>query len=172
MSKVVIAHIVCYDDHRGFTEDIRKRYADSGRYLVFSFPTHEEFLEHLKQKKDHNFCNIAILGVHETQEQYELIDEIATEIKRIDQRTGIILLCPVDKMEEIKNTVKFNIDKYIPKNTNSILRIHNIVKKLISEYNIRIFRKRRNFSLYVLFAFILLSVLLIIIAYFRLPQYF
>jgi len=68
--------------------------------------------------------------------------------------------------------MKFNIDAYIPKNANSILRIHNTVKKLISEHNIGIFRKRRNFSFYILLAFLLLSALLIIVAYFKLPEYF
>ena len=72
------------------------------------------------------------------------------EIKKIDHRTGLILIGPPDKMEEIKKTVKFNIDAFIPKNANSILRIHNTVKKLISEHSIGIFRKRRNISLYVL----------------------
>ena len=75
-------------------------------------------------------------------------------------------------MEAIKKTVKFNIDAYIPKNANSILRIHNAVKKLISEHSIGIFRKKSNFSIYVLVGFLLLSVILIIVAYFRLPQYF
>ncbi len=41
------------------------------------------------------------------------------EIKKIDHRTGLILIGPPDKMEEIKKTVKFNIDAYIPKNANS-----------------------------------------------------
>jgi hypothetical protein len=68
--------------------------------------------------------------------------------------------------------VKFNVDAFIPKNTNSILRIHNAVKKLISEHGIGIFRKRSNFSFYVLIGFVLLSVILLIVAYFRLPQYF
>jgi hypothetical protein len=94
------------------------------------------------------------------------------EIKRIDPRTGLILLGPPDKMDEIKKTVKFNIDAYIPKNANSILRIHNTVKKLISEHSIGIFRKKRNFSFYILLGFILLSAILILFAYFKLPGYF
>jgi hypothetical protein len=94
------------------------------------------------------------------------------EIKKIDPGTGLILLGPSDKMEVIKKTLKFNIDAYIPKNTNSILRIHNTVKKLISEHSIGIFRKKRNLSFYVLLGFLLISVILVIIAWFRFPQYF
>jgi hypothetical protein len=68
--------------------------------------------------------------------------------------------------------VRFNIDAYIPKNSNAILRIHNTVKKLISVHNILIFRKRRNLSLYVLLVFLLLAGILIIITRFRFPEYF
>ena len=172
MAKNIKTHIFCYDDHRGFTEDVRKRFTDTARYTVVSFPTREEFINHLEEEKEHNFCKVAILGVHDTKEQFEMIEQLTMEIKRIDPWTGLILLGPPDKMEEIKKSMKFNIDAYIPKNANSILRIHNTVKKLISEHNIGIFRKRRNFSFYILLAFLLLSALLIIVAYFKLPEYF
>jgi hypothetical protein len=172
MAKNIKTHLFCYDDHRGFSEDVRKRFTDTSRYTVISFQTREEFINHLEVEKEHNFCKVAILGMHDTKEQFEMIDQLTMEIKRIDPRTGLILIGPVDKMEEIKKTVKFNIDAYIPKNANSILRIHNTVKKLISEHSIGIFRKKRNFSFYILLAFLLFSALLILIAYFNLPGYF
>ena len=172
MAKNIKTHLFCYDDHRGFTEDVRKRFTDTSRYTVESFQTREEFIDRLEEEKEHNFCKVAILGLHETKEQFEMIDQLTMETKRIDPKTCLILLGPPDKMEVIKKTVKFNIDAYIPKNANSILRIHNTVKKLISEHSIGIFRKRRNFSIYILLGFLLLSALLILIAFFRLPQYF
>jgi len=172
MAKIIITHLFCYDDHRGLSEDIRKRFADTTRYNVVSFNSRDEFLRHLEEEKDESYCKVAIIGIHDINDQFEMIDNLTMEIRRIDPLTGLILLCPVDKAEEIKKFVKFNIDAYIPKNTNSILRIHNTVKKLISEHNIRLFRKKRNLSIYVLLAFIMLSVLLIIAAYFRFPGYF
>src|SRR5664280_2835664 len=172
MAKNIKTHLYCYDDHRGFSEDIRKRFTDQSRYTVVSFQTHEEFIRNIEQEKEHNFCKIAILSLHDTKEQFEMIDQLTREIKRIDSRTGLILLGPPDKMEVIKKTLKFNIDAYIPKNGNSILRIHNTVKKLISEHSIGIFRKKRNISFYVLLGFLLISVILVIIAWFRFPQYF
>ena len=172
MAKNINTYLFCYDDHRGLAEDIRKRFTDTSRYTVISFQKSEEFINRLEEEKDHNFCKIAILGLHDTKDQFEIIDKLTLEIKKIDLRTGIILLGPPDKMEEIRKTVKFNIDAYIPKNSNSILRIHNAVKKLISEYNIQIFRKRRNLTLYILLIFLLLSALLILFAYFKLPGYF
>jgi hypothetical protein len=172
MGKSIKTHLFCYDDHRGFSEDVRKRFPDRTRYTVISFPTRDEFINNLEAERERNFCKVAILGVHDTKDHFEMIDKLTREIKRIDPLTGIILICPADKIEEIKKTIKFNIDAYIPKNSNSILRIHNTVKKIISEHNIRIFRTKRNFSIYVLLAAILLSALLILIAYFKLPEYF
>jgi len=172
MAKNIKTHLYCYDDHRGFSEDVRKRFTDTDRYTVLSFQTPEEFIGHIIAEKDQNFCKVAILGLHETKEQFEIIDKLTVEIKKIDYRTGLILLGPADKMEEIKKSVKFNIDAYIPKNGNSILRIHNTVKKLISEHSIGIFRKKRNFSFYILLTFLGLSIVLILIALFKLPQYF
>jgi len=172
MAKSTKTNIICYDDHRGFSEEVRKKFSDTARYTVLSFQTREEFIDHLIEVREHNFCKIAIIGMHDTKEQYEIIDHLTMEIKRIDYRIGLILLGPADKIEEIRKTVKFNIEAYIPKNANTILRINNIVKKLISEHNIGIFKKRRNFSLYVLLTFLLLSAMLILVAYFKLPQYF
>ena len=172
MPKNINTHLYCYDDHRGFSEDIRKRFSDRSRYTVESFQTREEFINLLAEEKEGNFCKVAILGLHDTKEQFEMIDQLTVEIKKIDPRTGLILLGPSDKMEVIKKTLKFNIDAYIPKNTNSILRIHNTVKKLISEHSIGIFRKKRNLSFYVLLGFLFISVILIIVAWFRFPQYF
>ena len=172
MAKNVKTHLYCYDDHRGFSEDFRKLFSDRSRYTVESFQTREEFINLLEEEKEGNFCKVAILGLHDTKEQFEMIDQLTVEIKKIDPGTGLILLGPSDKMEVIKKTLKFNIDAYIPKNTNSILRIHNTVKKLISEHSIGIFRKKRNLSFYVLLGFLLISVILVIIAWFRFPQYF
>ena len=172
MAKNIKTHLFCYDDHRGFTEDVRKRFTDLSRYTVESFQTQEEFLSSLEAAKEHNFCKVAILGLQDTKEQFEMIDRLAAEVKKIDAKTGLILLGPPDKMEMIRKTVRFNIDAYIPKNANSVLRIHNAVKKLISEHSIGIFRKRSHISIYVLLGFVLISVILILVAWFRLPQYF
>jgi hypothetical protein len=172
MAKNIKTHLFCFDDHRGFTEDVRKQFTDTGRYTVVSFQTREEFINHLEQEKENNFCKVAILGVHDTKEQFEMIDQLTMEIKKIDPKTGLILLVPPDKMEEIKKTIKYNIDAYVPMNANSVLRIHNTVKRLISQHSIGIFKRRKNYSFYTLITFILLSLLFALFAYFRLPRYF
>jgi DNA-binding NarL/FixJ family response regulator len=172
MSKTSKTHIYCYDDHRGFSEDVRKRFSDPSRYRVLSFQTREEFIGCLEQEREHKYCKVAIFGLHDTQEQITMVDQLTMDVKKIDPRTGLILLGPPEKMDIIKKAVRFNIDAYIPKNSNAILRIHNAVKKLISENGISVFRKKSLISMYMLLGFLLLAVILIIVARFRLPQYF
>lgn len=172
MAGVKMTYLVCYDDHRTFTEDVRKRFSDNTRYNVASFLTRQEFIDHCNKEIDNNSCKVAIIGVPEAKEQFSMIEQLTMEVKKIDPKTGLILIVPGERLEELKKVVRYNIDAYIPLNANTILRIHNTVKKFISENNIAIFRKRRNFSFYVLLAFLILSGLLILIAWFRLPEYF
>jgi hypothetical protein len=172
MAVSIKTYLFCFDDHRAFSEDVKKRFSDTERYSVVSFPTKEELIDHLEKVREYNFCKIAILGLHDNKEQISMVDRMTVEIKRIDNRTGLILVGPPDKMEDIRKEVKYNIDAFIPKNANAILRINNTVKKLMSEHNIGVFKKRRNISLYVLFAFIIVSALLTFVAYFKFPKYF
>jgi hypothetical protein len=130
------------------------------------------FDDHRTFTGDKSSCKVGIIGVPDNREQFETIGTLAQEIKKIDPGSGILLLVSVDRMDDLKKAVRYNIDAYIPRNTNTILRIHNTVKKLISEHSISVFRKKRNFSLYVLLAFLILCGLLILIAYLKLPQYF
>jgi len=172
MPAKLLTTLLCYDDHRTFTEDVRKRFSDTTRYEVVSFHTKQDLLNQCNKESDNSSCKVAIIGVPDTKEQFQAIDEMTMEIKRIDPRTGLILLVTGDKMEDLKKVVRFNIDAYIPRNANTILRLHNTVKKIISEHSIGIFKKRRNLSLWFLFGFLILSALAILIAYLRFPKYF
>ncbi|MCX6334608.1 MAG: hypothetical protein NT092_09940 [Bacteroidia bacterium] len=172
MAGIKMTYLLCYDDHRSFTEDIRKRFSDSTRYLVESFHNVQDFMDNCRMEKEKSSCKVAIIGVPDAKEQFEMIEQMTMDIKKVDPAAGLILLVPPEKMEDLKKAVRFNIDAYIPRNANSVLRIHNAVKKMISEQSITIYRKRRNFSFYVFLGFLLLVVLLIVVAWFKLPQYF
>ena len=172
MRRTKITHLICYDDHRTFTEDVRKRFSDPDKYLVESFHTQHEFSGHLRKITEAVYCKVAIVVIPDGSDTIDAIGKMTDEIIKTDPQTGIILVVPSDKMEEVRKVIKFNIDAYIIKNTNAILRIHNEVKKLISEHNINIYRKRRNLSLTILIAFMVLCLFALLIAYFRLPMYF
>lgn len=172
MPKTIKTNLYCFDDHKTFTEDIRKKFDDKARYVINSFSTRDDFISKLKNERESNACKIAIIGLHDSKEHYEMVEHLSVEIKNYDTSTGIIVLCQQGKVESATKILKFNIDAFIPQNANSILRIHNAVKKLFSEHNIRIYRKRRNRSLAVLTVFVILSVLLWIMAYVRFPEFF
>lgn len=172
MPAKLLTTLLCYDDHRSFTEDVRKRFSDTAQYEVVSYHSKQDFLEQCKKESDNSSCKVAIIGVPDAKEQFQVIDEMTMEIKKIDPRTGLILLVPGEKMEDLKKVVRFNIDAYIPRNANTILRLHNAVKRIISEHSIAIFKKRRNFSLWVLFGFLIISALVVLIALLRFPGYF
>ena len=167
-----MTYLVCYDDHRSFTEDIRKRFSDPARYQVESYHNVQDFMDRCRKDEDKSTCKVAIIGVPDAKEQFEMVAGMTLDIKKADPATGLVLIVAPDKMDEIRKAVRFNIDAYIPRSSNTILRLHNAVKKLISEQNIVIFRRKRNFALFVLLGFVLLSALLILIAWLKLPQYF
>jgi DNA-binding NarL/FixJ family response regulator len=172
MAKPVKTYLFCYDDHRNFSEDVKKRFSDQSKYTVVTFHNKDDYVNHLLKLKENNFCKVAILGLQDTKENFEIIDHLTVEIKKIDMSTGIILLGPPDKMEEIKKSIRMNIDSYIPRNANQVLRIHNTVKKLVSEHSLLIYRKKRNFSFYFLLIFLAAAIMFAVIAFFKLPLYF
>lgn len=172
MKRANQAYLFCLDEHRNFIEEVKKRFSDLTKYKIFSFGSHIEFLRSFNNEREHRNCKVAILTVNESAEQALLIENLTREIKRTDPATGLILIFPPEKSEEIRKSIKFNIDGYIPRNDNTIHRLHNTVKKLISEHNLSIYRRRRNLSIYVLLAFLLLSGIIILVTYLKFPVYF
>jgi len=172
MTKALKTFIFCFDDHRNFSEDIKKRFSDASRYIVAVAHNRDEFLKHLLARKDDNFCKVAILGLHDSKENFELAEHLINLIKKADISTGIILLAPPDKIDEVRKTVRMNVDSYIAMNSNTMLRVHNTVKKIISEHSLLIFRKKRNISFYILMIFLALSAIIAVVAWFRFPMFF
>ncbi len=172
MAKISQTYLFCLDDHRSFSEDVKKRFSDQSKYMVLIAHNREGLLRNLEKEKDHSFCKVSIIGLHESKENFEMADHLISEIKKIDGNTGILLLAPPERMEELKKTARYNVDSYIPRNANTLLRIHNTVKKLMSEHSLLIFRRKRAISMYALGIFVLISLILLLVARFRLPMYF
>ena len=172
MAEVTFACLYCLDDHRIFSEDVKKRFSDASRYLVGVYHKSEDILNELKRMKRQKVCKVAILALHDSKDNLEMIKHISIQIRKIDQSTGIIILSPPDSIDDTKKSIRFNIDSYIRRNANTILRIHNTVKKLISKHDLLIFRKRRNWSFCILVTFFFLSLLISVISCLRLPMFF
>jgi len=172
MSGIKMTSLICFDDHKSFTDEIRKRFSDPARYNVTSFTSRQEFIGYCKNEKENYACKVAIIGVPDAKEQLAMVEEFTMEVKKVDPKTGLILLASPEKMDDVKKTVMFNIDAYIPRNANTVLRVHNTVKKLISEHSINYYRKKRNVSVYILIGFLVIALGTLLFAYFKLPGYF
>ena len=172
MTKINQVHLFCLDEHRTFSEDVRKRFADTSKYRVISTSSQHEFLKTLENEKEHRFCKVAVITIYEAKEQGLIIENLAKTVKKTDPSVWLILVYPVEKGEEIKKTVKFNIDAFIPRNDNAIIRLHNTVKRLIGWHNLEISRKRRNLSLFFLLAISVLAAILLLVAYLKYPLFF
>jgi DNA-binding NarL/FixJ family response regulator len=172
MDGTKMTYITCFDEHRSFSEDIRKRFSDATRYSVMSCTSTSDLVKYFQKEAENRSCKIVILGVSDIKSQTAVFEELIAEIKQIDITAGVILLIPPEQVEETKKSIRFNIDAYIPRSVNSVLRIHNAVKKLFSEHNIMIYRHRRNLALYFLLAFILIAVAALVFSVIKYPGYF
>ncbi|HEX2919869.1 MAG TPA: hypothetical protein VHO50_01760 [Bacteroidales bacterium] len=165
-------YLYCLDDHRTIIEDLRKKFKDQLRYGVLSCQSGSDLVLAIEKEKDRNSCKIVIITLHEMSEQHNPVEKLISDIKKADKNTGIILVCHPEKISEVSKAIVFNVDSYIPQNANTVLRIHNTVKKLISEQNIHIRREKRNISLYVLMVFIVLFSCFAFFALRHFPEYF
>ncbi|HOU95034.1 MAG TPA: hypothetical protein PLN06_00210 [Bacteroidales bacterium] len=173
MSKIHKTYIYCLDEYRAFSEDIRKRFSDSTRYNVSVFNNAEDIIKAFPDEKPGAGCRILIIGVYDSKESYNTAENLIEKIKKVNPETGIlIIVVNPDKTEDARRELRFNIDSFIPRNSSMVLRVHNAVKKLISEHNLVIYRRRRNISLVVLACGLILSLIIFIIARIKFPLYF
>ena len=164
--KPVRTLIFCYDDYRAFSDDVKKNVEGLHRSQVISFLTTEDLLRRIEKEKGRRTCKIIIIGLHESIEHFEMVESLCNQIKMTDPCTGIVLLCPNEMIDDIKKIIRFNIEAYIPKNANYILRVTNTVRKLISEHRIAILKRRRNFTFYCLLVVVLMTLLSLVFAFF------
>ncbi len=164
-------YIFILDDHRSFCEEIKGKFDDRDRYALSSYQNIEEFRQHITTGRDRHLCRIAILILNDNGDQTEVIKGLVDNIKSHDSSTGVIVVYKADKIEDINN-VGLNADVLIPRNTNSLLRIHNAVKRHVSGHTIGIIKRKRNVALYLLLAFTVISLMIGTITAFLHPEYF
>ena len=172
MARTKMTYLYCLDDHRNTADEIKKRFSDTSRYKVESFYSIEDFVVQFRKGLEPLSCKVAIIAIPEAKDKLDNYNDVTRELKRIDPGSGIILLVSQQLMDEIRKLIMYNIDDYIPISQNSVTRIHNAVKKIISENNITINRKFRNISFYILAAFVLISALGLLILYLKFPHLF
>lgn len=172
MTRINQVHLFCLDEHRTFSEDVRKRFADTSKYRVISTSSQHEFLRSLEIEKGNKFCKIAVITIYEAKEQGLAIENLARAVKKTDPSAWLIVVYPVEKGEEIKKDIKFNVDAFIPRNDNAIIRLHNTVKRLLGWHNLEISRMRRKLSLVLLLLIFVIAAIILLVAYLKYPVYF
>jgi len=173
MAKTNQLHLICYDEHRTYPEEMRKRFADPDKYRISLVVSQKELLKQFEAEKDKSKAKVAVMVLKELNDSHENIESLAREIKRNNPYAGVMLVCPGEKIDGLRNiSSSLTFDDIIPKNDNSVLRLHNAVKKYSSAKNLDRMKKHRNISLIVLLIFIFLAVLGLIIARIRYPVYF
>jgi hypothetical protein len=165
-------YLFCLDDKRSYSVEVKRRFNDTSRYMVFVSPSRHELLNLVTEYLPRPGFKIAILPYYNIPDQSEPVQVLASEIQRISPDLSIVLLVHGESPEEV--VVKSGIDAYswVPASNNSILRIHNSVKKLISEKSLEIRTRKRNIAFRLLVAFLLLAVIALVTARFRFPHYF
>lgn len=172
MARTNQLHLICYDEHRTYPEEMKKRFADPDKYRISLVVSQKELLKQFEADTDKSKAKVAVMVLSELNEIHENIESVARDIKRSSPCAGVMLVCPGEKIEGLRKISSLSFDDIIPKNDNSVLRLHNAVKKYVSAKNLDRMKKHRNISLIVLLAFIFLAALGIIIARVRYPVYF
>lgn len=162
-------HLYIYDERKLFTGDIVRKFDDPARYEISAFHIRDELIRSLNLRQNRNKCIIVVIGSGEIVEHTLSLIESIRSMRHVN---GIIALCPSDKTDEIRRSAALSNEMCIPQNSNTILRIHNTVKKIFSEYTINIHRIRRNRSAVIFGIFVVLSALLLVAAMIKYPQYF
>jgi len=165
-------HIFCLDDHRSFSEEIRKRFTDTSRYEVSVSYNADDLLRLLNMEKSKRVCKLIIIGLHDSRESYAGTEQLVNEIKKADPETGVLLVVSQERLNDAEKQLRFNIDAFIPRNSSTVLRVHNAVKKHISEHNLKIYRKRRNISFILLVICMVVAIIVLLVARIKFPEYF
>ncbi len=172
MAASKITQLICYDDHRNFTGDLKKKFSDETRYLVTSIHNTEQYIDYCEQIAKNNFCVIAIIGFTESVDKITFLNEFLEKVNNVMPDGGTILLVQSGNLQEVKDGISQSVDAVIPINNNTVLRIHNAVKRFISEYNIVIFKRRRNRALTAVMVFMAFMIAALFFFLFRYPVYF
>jgi hypothetical protein len=165
-------YLFCLDEKKSYSVEVRRRFNDATRYEVLVSQSRHELLNLVKQYRQARGLKVALLPFADTSDQNEPVKTIAAEIEMVVPDIVIILLVSGEVPEELVAKSGINAYSWVPATNNSVLRIHNSVKKLISEENLTRKIKRKKRVLGVLMASVIAVLLLLLYSRFRFPQYF
>ncbi|MBE0676736.1 MAG: hypothetical protein IH591_18920 [Bacteroidales bacterium] len=165
-------YLFCLDEKRTYSVEVRRRFNDATRYEVLVSQSRHELLNLVRQHRTGRGYRVALLPFADTHDQNDPVRTIAAEIQEVSPDIILILLVTGDSPEELVAKSGIRPYSWVPATNNSVLRIHNSVKKLISEKNLALKTKRIRRVFRILVSFLFAGLLLLIYCRFRFPQYF
>lgn len=174
--KMKLVYVYFVDRNRTFFPQVKERLANEEKYTVHLFSTTEILYDHLKTlNPDDTSTNIIFLNTenaHYGNSGTEKLIENVKKIKSIHQVFNIFVLTNQKDLNTLNDLTTAGALRIIPKNDNSVHRIINYIKGLISEKNLEKKRKATILPLKILLIFVLLIIILAIIAYIIQPEIF
>lgn len=159
-----MTYIFCLDNNRQFCDDLRKRFSDQAKYSFFSLSSPEDILRESAGIRKRRTSKVVLISINGSNLQLPEVESFTRDLKKADPYTGLIIVHTAERTEEIKKSIVFNIDAYIQKNGNAIPRVHNAVRKLISEHILRLARKRLRTALFATVAFLIFTGIFFLLA--------
>ncbi len=172
MPHAEFTYLFCLDEKRSYSVEVKRRFNDSTRYEVITSQSRHEFLNLVKQYRAGRSTRIALLPFADTHDQNDPVKTIAAEIREVNPDIIIILLVSGESPDELVAKSGINPFAWVPATNNSVLRIHNAVKKLISEKNLTMKTRRIRRTGRILVGLIIAALLVLVYSIFRFPQYF
>lgn len=148
--KVKKIKLFCLDDHRSFSDEIRKKFADDHRFQIYSTNNKEEYIKTLSLQQSKLSVIVPIAAIHNNREQIESLNQVFRDPRLEKFFQSVILLVPPEKYEELCLETTIPAYSFIPRNTNFMLRLNNTIKKMVSEHNLITQKYARNVFLWIL----------------------
>lgn len=172
MKSILKTNIICFDEHRHFTAQIKNSFSDTDRYHIASFNNRQAFTDYCKKVKDDGTFNIAIIGLFEFGTDTEFFENLMAKIGEAAGEIHIIVIASPCKIEYYKDRAATEADVFIPYNSNAILRVRNAVQRMIAGYHVVRLEKCRNNSLSVMAVFLFVGGLLLLLVRLKWPVLF
>lgn len=165
-------YIYCHDEKRTFSVEVKKRFNDTDRYEVLVSSGRHELLSLAGKHRLALGFRVALIPLSGAADQIDQVKNLIDELRAISPGIQIILIVSGESPEEIVARSGIRPYSWVPVSNNSVLRIHNSVKKLISEATLTKKTRRVKIAFRILMGFAVAALLLLVYARLRFPQYF
>ncbi len=139
-------HLFCLDDKKSYSAEIKNRFSDSSRYNVIVSSSPSEIINSVKSSQAKKCFKVAVIPLPDKPDKRSAAESFAMSLLSESPDINIILMTHGDRPANLP----FPFYSSVPANNNSIHRIHNSVKRLISEVALDSRRKRVRISSIVL----------------------